>query len=120
MTKRKIERIDTPINLAAVREFAPEATTARDGIRKLALEGRAAYTITRLINVYGGVISDDQVKEYLTSIGINVTKALVRDYDKLCTGCGYREKDGHFLCRVCSRKNSDAPGQMVNLGKGHG
>lgn len=119
MASRIVERIETPLNLAAVREVIPDAKTATEGIHRMMTERKfAVCTVVRMVKAYGGQLYEKQVKHYRAQAGIaRVNKEVVRDYEKLCSCCGREPRKGRFLCNSCHyNAPTDVPGQQVSIG----
>ncbi len=119
MASRIVERIETPLNLAAVREVIPDAKTATEGIHRMMTErGFAVCTVVRMVKAYGGQLYEKQVKHYRAQTGIaRVNKEVVRDYERLCSCCGLQPRKGRLLCSQCfSNAPTDAPGQQICIG----
>ena len=115
---KMIERMETPENLAAVREFYPEAEAVADGIHHMMVDqARTILTVTRLRGACGGTINTGQIEKYRKVSGLAVPHAsLIRDRDKLCSCCGLNPRKGYFLCANCSlHADTDTPGQQVSI-----
>lgn len=116
---RLIERMETSANLAAIREFYPDATTVVGGIHHLLVErGLTIDTVVRMTRTYGGTIHPGQIDEYRDRAGLIRRRSDIhRDHKNLCTCCGIRPRDGAMLCKRCHTSTSDDdPRGRVSIG----